>query len=234
MVVHPVQSYLPPLWHVPLLVFNHLRRIACVVTVLPFTISDVNMSNRAAVLIAVAVILSGFAAWRLLSAWLKYRGRMVITCPENQKPAGISVDAGHAAATAFSGATEFRLSDCSRWLERADCGRQCLQQVAESPENCLARNILIRWYAGKSCAWCDRPIGEIRLGERQPALLMPDRVSLTWAEIPAEKLTEVLGTALPICFSCHTVNALVRTHPELVIDRSRPMFSGTSHRPHTS
>ena len=39
------------------------------VRVLLFTISDVNMPNMAAVLIAVAVILFGFAAWRLLGAW---------------------------------------------------------------------------------------------------------------------------------------------------------------------
>lgn len=198
-----------------------------------FNISDVNMLNSVAVLVAVAVILSGFAAWRLLGAWLKYRGRMVITCPESQRPAGVSVDAGHAAATALSGGAEFRLSDCSRWPERADCGRQCLDQIAESPESCLVRNILIRWYAGKNCAWCDRPIGEIHWGERQPALLMRDGASLTWAEIPAEKLGEVLDTALPICFPCHTANAMVRTHPELVIDRSRPMLSETPHHPQT-
>lgn len=181
-----------------------------------------------AIFIAIALILSGFAAWRLVGAWLKYRGRMVITCPENCRPAGVSVDAGHAAATGFGGHPEFRLSNCSRWPEKADCGRECLQQITESPENCLVRNILVRWYAGKNCAWCGRPIGDVHLAERKPALLMPDRTSRDWAEIPAEHLQESLATALPICFSCHTANAMVRMHPELVIDRSRPIVRETS------
>ena len=182
-----------------------------------------------AALIATAVILSGLVAWRLVSAWLKYRGRMVIACPENQRPAGVSVDARHAAMTSLGGLPEFRLSACTRWPEHAGCGQQCLQQIEESPEDCLIRNILVRWYEGKNCTWCDRPFGEIHLAERKPALLMPDRVSLEWADVPADKLAEMLDTALPLCFTCHTANTMVRTHPELVIDRSRPMLSGTSH-----
>ena len=53
------------------------------------------------VVVAIAVVLSGIAAWRLASAWWKYRGRRVITCPENRRPAGVVVDARHAAATAL-------------------------------------------------------------------------------------------------------------------------------------
>ncbi len=143
-----------------------------------------------AVLIAIAVILLSFAAWRLVGAWLKYRGRMVITCPENQKPAGVSVDTGHAMATGLTGAAVFRLADCSRWPERAGCGQECLRQIEQSPENCLVRNILTRWYEGKSCVWCRRPIGDIHLAERKPTLLMPDQASLEWADIPAERLQE--------------------------------------------
>jgi hypothetical protein len=189
------------------------------------------MWNLAAVLIAGAMILSGFAAWRLLGAWLKYRGRIVITCPENRIPAGVSVDARHAAATGLGGQPEFRLSDCSRWPERANCGRECLHQIADSPEDCLVRNILLRWYEGTNCASCGRPIGEIHLAERKPALLMADQTSLEWSAIPAERLHESLATALPICFPCHTANTMVRTHPELLIYRSRPMLSGTSKGP---
>lgn len=180
------------------------------------------MSNLAAVLIAIAVILAGFASWRFASSWLKFRGRRVITCPETQMPAGVSVDARHVAATAFGGAPELRLSDCSRWPERAGCGQQCLSQIEESPENCLVRSILMRWYEGKNCAWCGRPIGEIHLTERKPSLLKVDNSSVEWNEIPAERLQETLATAQPLCFSCHMANTMLRVHPELVIDRSRP------------
>lgn len=191
------------------------------------------MPNTAAVLVAAVVIVAGFTGWRLLSAWLKYRGRMVITCPENQRPAGVSVDVPHAAATSLGGEPELRLSDCSRWPERAGCGQQCLQQIAEAPENCLVRNILARWYEGKSCAWCERPIGDIHTLERKPAILTADKVSVEWSEIPAERLQEILTTALPLCFGCHVANTMVRKHPELVIDRSRPMLSGIPHGPNS-
>jgi len=189
------------------------------------------MPNLAVVLIAVAVVLVGLAAWRLSGAWLKYHGRMVVTCPESQQPAGVSVDTRHAAASGLSGAQELRLSGCSRWPERAGCGQQCLSQIENAPEDCLVRSILIRWYAGKNCAWCGQPIGDIHAVERKPTVLTPDKASVEWNEIPAERLRETLATALPLCFSCHIANTMLRKHPELVIDRSRPALSGGPQSP---
>ena len=204
------------------------------VSTLQSVVWDVNMPNLAVVLIiAVAVILGSIAAWRLASAWLKYRGRMAITCPENQKPAGVSVDARHAAATAVGGIPALRLSDCSRWPERAGCGQQCLSQIEASPENCLVHDILFRWYEGKDCAWCGRPIQEVHLGERKPALLTADQAAVEWSEIPAERLQETLATAQPLCFGCYIANTMRREHPELVIDRSRPALRGSPRASHT-
>ena len=191
------------------------------------------MLNLTAVLvIGLAVVLAGFAAWRLVSAWWKYRGRMVITCPENQQPAGVSVDTGHAAATALGGTPQLRLSDCSRWPDRAGCGQPCLSQIEAAPENCMVRHILIGWYAGKNCAWCGQPFGEIHAPDRKPAVLLADKTSVEWGEIPAEKLQETLAAALPLCFGCHIANTMRRLHPELVIDRSRPALSGGLRGPH--
>lgn len=180
------------------------------------------MLNIGTVLLTAIVILAGLAAWRLSRVWLKYLGRMVITCPENQRPAGVFVDKGHALATGIAAPPELRLAQCSRWPERSDCGQQCLNQIADAPDDCLVRNILTRWYAGKSCAWCGLPVDEIHLTDRKPALLKPDQVSVEWKEVPADQLQETLATALPLCFACHTANTMVRTHPELVIDRQRP------------
>ena len=179
------------------------------------------MSGLTLVLL-LAVVLTGFAAWRLAAVWLRYRGRMVITCPENQKPAGVSVDAGHAAASAFGKTPDLRLADCSRWPERATCGQECLGQIEAAPEDCLVRNRLIRWYEGKSCAWCGLPIGEIHVGERKPALLIAGQKSVEWSEIQAEQLADTLATAQPMCFGCHIANTLCREHPELVIERGWP------------
>jgi hypothetical protein len=171
-------------------------------------------------ILASLVVVAALGLGRLASAWLKYRGRRVITCPENRRPAGVVVDARHAAATGLAKAPDLRLSSCSRWPERAGCGQQCLTQIAVSPEDCLVRNIFTRWYAGKVCASCGRPIGEIQWAGSEPALLGAGKVSVAWGEVPAENLYEVLAASLPLCFACHMANTLVREHPELVVDRS--------------
>jgi hypothetical protein len=172
------------------------------------------------VVLAIAIALSGIAVWRLASAWWKYRGRRVITCPENQRPAGVVVDVRHAAATSLGSAPELRLSSCSRWPERAGCGQECLTQIAASPEDCLVRNILTKWYRGKVCASCGRPFGDIEWSGQKPALLRADRISVEWSQVPADKLSEVMAASLPLCFACHMANTLVREHPELVVDRT--------------
>lgn len=178
------------------------------------------MPVQVTVVIAIAVVFAAIVVLRQARAWWKYRGERVIVCPENEKPAGVTVDARHAAASALLGAPELRLSACSRWPERAGCGQPCLGQIAVSPEDCLVRNILTHWYEGKACAFCGRAFGHIEWSAAKPALLQPNRVSADWSQIPAERLQEILATAQPVCFACHTANALVSQHPELVTDRS--------------
>ena len=178
------------------------------------------MSVPMLVVLVVAAIVVYLAA-RLIGAWLRYRGARVITCPENLQPAGVRLDARHAAASALASAPDLRLSTCSRWPEKAGCGQECLRQIEASPEDCLVRNILIRWYEGKSCALCAKPVGEIHLTEQKPALLTPDNVLLEWSEAAPEKLGAILETARPVCFSCYVATSFARQHPELVINRGR-------------
>ena len=176
-------------------------------------------------LVALAVILLAVvAAWQMGSAWWKYRGKRVITCPENHASAGVVVDAQHAAATVFGKAPELRLSECSRWPEKAGCGQECLSEVRESGADCLVRNIIAKWYRDKDCAACGQPIGEIDWTGSRPALLVADRISVEWNQIPTDKLVGTLVAALPICFTCHTANKLVNEHPELVTDRHRAVL----------
>ncbi|HLK63105.1 MAG TPA: hypothetical protein VKU19_06675 [Bryobacteraceae bacterium] len=172
------------------------------------------------IIISMALLVAAVVVWRLARVWRQYRGQRLVTCPENLRPAGVVVDAKHAAASALSGLPVLRLSSCSRWPERAGCGQECLAKIAESPEDCLVRNILSNWYQGKICSSCGRPIGEIEWAGQKPALLGADQVSVEWKQIPADKLPEVLAAALPLCFACHMANTLVREHPELVVDRS--------------
>jgi len=177
---------------------------------------------------AIAFLLVGLFIGRVVRLWWKYRGARVITCPENQRPAGIFVDAGHAAAKPFATTPPLRLSACSRWPERAACGQQCLSQVAAAPEDCLVRHILVEWYAGKQCVSCGTPFGEIPLAGAKPAVFCADNKSVEWSEIPADRLPETLAAASPICFACHMGNTLVRTHPELAVDRHRSANLGGS------
>ena len=169
--------------------------------------------------IVIAVL--AIAVWRLGTSWWKNRGQRVVTCPENHRPAGVAVDAVHASATSLGGAPELRLSTCSRWPEKAGCGQDCLAQIVAAPEDCLVRNIVTRWLAGKKCANCGLPFGEISWAGSPPALLLADKVSLEWRQVPADHLFEVLDTSLPVCFACHTAIKMVREHPEMVIDRHR-------------
>lgn len=171
--------------------------------------------------LVVAVVFGAVILWRMAQAWLEFRGKRAIACPENHLPAGVRIDAAHAAKTAAFGAPDLRLAQCSRWPEKEDCGQDCIFQIERAPADCLVRNILAHWYEGKNCVSCGRPVGEIHWDERKPAVLTADRTSVEWNEIPAEKLQEILAGAQPICFSCHIANKMVREHPELVINRSR-------------
>lgn len=172
-------------------------------------------------LLAAAIVV--FVAARFFRAWLRYRGDRVITCPENQQPAGVRVDARHAAETQLLSVPDLRLETCSRWPEKAGCGQECLRQIESRPEDCLVRNILLKWYEGKNCAVCHEPIGHITLAGQNPALLPPGKSAVEWEEIAPEKLPAVLSTALPICFSCHIAERFAREHPELITNRARPM-----------
>jgi hypothetical protein len=160
--------------------------------------------------------LAGLAAWRWVRPWLKFRGQRVVRCPENFRPAGVRVDAWHAGGG-------LRLSECSRWPAKAGCGQACLSDIAAAPEDCLVRTIAARWYQRKRCAVCGIQIGTVDWGPSEPALILADKTTVQWKQVPAEKLTETLEAALPICFACHMATTLVREHPELAIERNRPI-----------
>ena len=171
------------------------------------------------------VVLAGVAitAARAVRLWWTYRGARVVNCPENLRPAGVYVNAAHAATSPFGEPRELRLSSCSRWPERAGCGQECLRQIEAAPEDCLVRTIVAEWYAGKRCATCGNPFGNISSPGAKPAVLCADKNSVEWNQIPAERLPETLAAASPICFACHMGSLLVRNHPELAVDRHRPV-----------
>ena len=169
--------------------------------------------------LAVALLLG--VGIRGVCRWAMLRRMRLIQCPENRRPAGVQLDALHSAWTL--GSSDFRLSSCTRWPERAGCGQDCLRQIEASPQDCEVRRILARWYEGKKCAGCGTTFAQILWDARKPALLQADKSTMEWEQIPVDRLPEMLQQSAPLCFACHMATRLVREYPDLVVNR------GTTH-----
>jgi hypothetical protein len=177
------------------------------------------MTAAVALALAVALLLvTLLVSWRVLRAYFRLRGTRVVACPETEQPAAVEVDIRSAALTASVGKPVFHLTSCSRWPERHECGQECLRQVDAAPLDCLVRTRVTSWYEGKACALCGAPVGAINWLEHRQALMSPERVTVQWHEIEAVRLSDVLGTYKPVCWSCHVAESFRRQHPELVLD----------------
>lgn len=175
-----------------------------------------------------ALIALFFVLRAVVSAYLEFRGARIITCPETKAPAGVEVDARHAAITALFDEPELRLKDCSRWPARAGCGQECVKQIEAAPTECLVRTMLTRWYEEKTCILCGKAFGKINWLDHKPALMSPDHTILEWREIPAVNLPSVLSTYEPVCWDCNVAETFRSEHPDMVVDR--PWRNEGSHR----
>lgn len=167
-----------------------------------------------------AIITIGIAGFYAVRTYLKYRGKGVVHCPETGKPVAVEIDAAHAALTTAHGVPELRLTSCTRWPERAGCGQECVAQIETSPEECMVKEILTDWFAGKSCVYCRKHFGEINWTEHKPAIYDPSkRRTLEWDELQVETLPLMLETYLPVCWNCHIAESFRFEHPELAVER---------------
>jgi hypothetical protein len=146
------------------------------------------------------------------------RGDRVVTCPDNGQPAGVIVDATHAAISAARGYRELNLSQCSRWPEKAGCGQQCLSQIEAAPLDCLVRTQLSNWYADKTCAICGKSLQPLDWTHHRPAVMSSEGHTYEWHQIKAESLPSVMGTHSAICWDCHVVEVFRRQRADLVLD----------------
>jgi hypothetical protein len=182
------------------------------------------MNNTLYLLVYVALGLGvAFLLFRIGVAartYFRLKDKMLVTCPETKQPAAVSVDATRVAEQSIWSEPHLRLSECSRWPERQACGQECLSQIEAAPEDCLVRTTVAKWYAGKVCAYCGKPIESVDwLGGQRPALLDSDRKSVPWDQIRPEKLPGVLAKYAPVCWNCHITETFRREHPELVVER---------------
>lgn len=175
-------------------------------------------------LVALNLILAAIALYLLVrittAAYLRFRGTRIVTCPETGNTEAVEVNAGRAALTALLGERKLRLQECSRWPERQGCGQDCLSQVEASPEECLARHMLVEWYRDSTCLVCGKDIGVVHALQHKPALMNSAGETLEWSEIPMQRLPEILATHFPVCWDCHVVESLERRHPDRIVDRS--------------
>ena len=166
-------------------------------------------------LVAIAVVYLSKRVWEAL----RFRGKMLVTCPETHEPAAVKVNVGRAAIKAMSNRIELELCDCSRWPERGECDQDCLEQVERDPENHRVWTIAAHWFAGKKCVYCRKPIEALSHFDRSPALLDRERKTAEWDDVSAESLPGEFSRGLPVCWSCHLSQTFLREHPDLVVYR---------------
>lgn len=149
----------------------------------------------------------------------KLCGKMLVTCPETHKAAAVKIAAGRAAMAAIAGKEHLELSQCSRWPEREGCDQACLSELKKDPERHSVWAIAARWYQGKACAYCGRPITELSHLDHTPGVISFEGKIIEWDQLRAEELPEQLASARPVCWNCTVVEAFRKEHPELLTER---------------
>lgn len=174
------------------------------------------------IILAVLVLATALFVFRAVpgvSAYFKFRGQRLVTCPETHSAESVKVAAREAGLGAFLNEPTLHLEKCSRWPERQGCGQDCLQQIEADPEKCLVWNIVAKWYEGKKCVFCHKPIGPLSHLDHAPALLGPSFQTEEWKNVRPETLPRIFSTHQPVCWNCHVAETFRRLHPNLVTDR---------------
>ena len=185
------------------------------------------MNSSGYLIVTVLVATSLYFGIRSLArVYSGYRGTRLATCPETGRPTIVEVDALHASLTSTVGLPDIRLKECTRWPLNKQCGQECLATMDVAPEQCLVSGVLMRWYRGRKCCYCDKEMEELHWEElrclgHKPALLSPDGLLVQWSEVPMENLSTILNTHLPVCWDCYIVQSFRREHPELIVLRPR-------------
>jgi len=171
-------------------------------------------------LAALASVLLVSRALRVAMGWWRLRGQRLITCPETHAPAAVAVSASSTAAHELFTTSSLKLKTCSRWPSRRDCDQACVPQIEAAPDDTLVRTIANRWFAGKTCLYCGKPIAASPRVAHGAALRGQDGQTLQWTEVPPEHLPQLFRTHSPVCSNCHIAETFRRIHPEFVTDRA--------------
>lgn len=178
------------------------------------------MTTQAFVLLVLGTVLAVYAAIAL-ATWIRLRGTLVVTCPETQTPAAVTVDIGHAAATAVREKADLKVAACSRWPGRMGCEQLCLAQIAASPGGTRARTMARRFFEGKRCTICQRLIDPPGAATLQPGLMNPvSHKAVAWDDVPAQNLPDAFARRRPICSNCTLGESVRQRFPHGITDRA--------------
>lgn len=86
------------------------------------------MSTPVALVLICALAAVGLSVW-YVPVYRRARARRVVICPENAERAVVRPDAFAFAATSLGRSPILRLSDCTRWPERAGCPQGCVTNL---------------------------------------------------------------------------------------------------------
>lgn len=135
--------------------------------------------------------------------WTRLRGTRVVTCPETKRPAGVTVDLGHATTSAIWEHADVRIGTCSRWPERHPCDETCVAQIEASTEDTRASTMAARFFEGRRCVICRRRIEPLKPVGLQPGFMNPvTREAVAWPWMPPERLPEAIAGQRPLCPAC--------------------------------
>jgi len=94
--------------------------------------------------------------------------------------------------------------------------------AAISRHDAATTELLRRFFDGKACAICKRPIPPVQRTGLKPGLLNPaTHETHSWDQIPNENVSAALETQLPLCSACQLAESFRQRHPDLVVDRDR-------------
>jgi hypothetical protein len=96
-------------------------------------------------------------------------------------------------------------------------------QAASSRHDPATNEQLKRFFDGKDCAICKRPIPPVHRTGLKPGLWNPrTHETHSWDQIPNVNLSALLETELPICSACQVAESFRQRFPDRVVDRDRP------------
>jgi hypothetical protein len=84
--------------------------------------------------------------------------------------------------------------------------------------------LLKRFFDGKACAICHRPIPAVQRTGLKPGLWNPTtHEAHSWEEIPNGDVPSALEGQLPLCPSCQVAESFRQRFPDHVVDRHRSL-----------